>query len=70
MRKTSLGDLTGYAAKAAAGERPFRYSDEYYDWHEAALRGHADRINDTHERWLRRFGITIPRPGRRPRRAH
>ena len=46
---------SSYGEKVAAGERPFRYSQEYQDWFRA-VRGTADAQakEDAHERWQRR----------------
>lgn len=69
MARPKLDELKGYAVKAARGDRPFRYSDEYGDWFRAALRGDEEKMEESSARWRRRFGIVIPRPRRR-RRSH
>jgi hypothetical protein len=55
VSKPRVEDLKGYALKAARGERPFRYSDQYNDWRHAVQSNDDERIEAAHLAWARRF---------------
>lgn len=46
-------DGTGYAGKAARGERPFTYSNQYAEWRAAVAKGDDYRIAAADRDWAR-----------------
>lgn len=61
----SLDQLTGYARKTAAGERPYIYSDQYADWRRVVASNNDRRVAEANREWLQRFA---PEVFERPRR--
>lgn len=45
----------GYALKTERGERPFIYSAEYQDWHNAVIRKDDRATAEADRAWRRRF---------------